>query len=108
MSPRPRFDSCSWTRSRNRMPKIAPSACVDPQAQLAPDVEVGPGCYVGPNVSLAEGCTLLPNSTIMGFTEIGPECVFFPGCVIGCYPQDLKYRGGTTRLVIGRQNVFRE
>jgi UDP-N-acetylglucosamine acyltransferase len=90
------------------MPNIAPSAHVAPQAVLAPNVEVGPGCYVGPLVVIGEGCRLLPNVTMLGRTDIGPDNIFHPGCVIGGSPQDLKYQGSDTRLVIGSGNVFRE
>lgn len=90
------------------MPQIAPGATVDPRAELADDVIVGPGCYVGPKVSLGGGCRLIANVTIIGRTEIGRDNLFYPASVIGAAPQDLKYKGGDTRLTIGDSNVFRE
>src|ERR1043166_5810202 len=90
------------------MPKIAPSATVERGATLADDVDVGPGCYIGPQVSVGAGTRLMANVTILGCTEIGGGNVFYPACVIGAAPQDLKYRGGDTRLRIGDYNVFRE
>lgn len=90
------------------MPRIAPSATVDPRAELADDVEVGPGCYVGPQVRIGAGTVLHPNATILGHTQIGEGNVFYPASVIGAIPQDLKYRGSDTQLVIGDHNVFRE
>jgi len=90
------------------MPRIAPSACVDPAAELADDVEVGPGCYVGPKVRIGAETRLLPNVTLLGRTDIGARNIFYPGAVIGAAPQDLKYQGTDTRLVIGDDNIFRE
>jgi len=90
------------------MPKIAPSAAVDPKASLADDIEVGPGCFVGPDVHLGPGCRLMPNVTVMGCTRVGKANLFFPGTVIGAPPQDLKYQGEKTQLIIGDGNVFRE
>src|SRR6476659_10072992 len=89
-------------------PKISPHAVVDEKAELADDVEIGPFCVVGPGVRLGPGCRLLNNVTIIGNTIVGPKNVFFPNAVIGATPQDLKYKGGDTRLEIGEGNVFRE
>ncbi|RIK68938.1 MAG: acyl-[acyl-carrier-protein]--UDP-N-acetylglucosamine O-acyltransferase [Planctomycetota bacterium] len=90
------------------MPKIAPSATVDPKAQLADDVEIGPGCYVGPKVTIGAGTVLMPNVTILGKTTIGKGNLFYPSTVIGAAPQDLKYKGTDTELIIGDENIFRE
>lgn len=90
------------------MTKIASNATVHPQAELAEGVEVGPGCYVGPEVRLGQGCVLLPNSTILGNTTIGSGNIFYPATVIGAAPQDLKYQGTNTQLIIGNDNIFRE
>src|SRR2546421_1348795 len=89
-------------------PKISPQAVVDEKAEIADDVEIGPFCVVGPHVKIGAGCKLLNNVTILGHTTIGQRNVFFPNAVIGASPQDLKYRGGDTRLVIGDDNAFRE
>jgi UDP-N-acetylglucosamine acyltransferase len=90
------------------MPRIAPSATVERGAELAEDVQVGPGCYVGPRVVIGPGTRLMANVTVLGHTRIGANNVFYPAAVIGAAPQDLKYRGGDTQLVIGDNNVFRE
>jgi UDP-N-acetylglucosamine acyltransferase len=89
-------------------PKIHPQAVVDEKAIIAEDVEIGPFCVIGPDVKIDSGCKLLNNVTILGHTTIGRENVFFPNSVIGAPPQDLKYRGGNTRLEIGDGNTFRE
>jgi UDP-N-acetylglucosamine acyltransferase len=90
------------------MPKIAPSATIHPEAEIAADVEVGPGCYIGPDVRLGAGCRLLPNVTLLGNTRIGTGNIFYPSTVIGAAPQDLKYQGADTQLLIGDHNIFRE
>lgn len=88
--------------------RLHPSSIIDPGAELADDVEVGPYCVVGPGVRLARGCRLDSHVVLQGDTEIGEGCRFFPFSSIGQPPQDLKFRGERTRLVVGRENVFRE
>lgn len=90
------------------MPKISPHAVIDPHAEIAEDVEVGPFCVIGAQVKIGSGCRLLNNVTILGRTTIGKDNVFFPNAVIGAAPQDKKFKGETTELVIGNANVFRE
>jgi UDP-N-acetylglucosamine acyltransferase len=90
------------------MPKISPLAVIDPSAKLAPDVDVGPFCMVGPEVSLGARCRLIANVTILGRTSIGAGNIFFPNSVIGADPQDLKYKGEHTSLIIGDNNQIRE
>ncbi len=90
------------------MTAIHPTAFVDPQAELGQNVEVGPFSYVGPNVHLGDGCHLAPRVTLLGPAIFGPRNAFHSGCILGAAPQDLKYRGGPTRLVVGRDNIFRE
>lgn len=90
------------------MPKISPLAVIDPSARLADDVEVGPFCTVGPDVTLGAGNKLLSHVVISGHTTVGEQNVFHPFCVMGGLPQDKKYRGELTRLVIGNRNTIRE
>lgn len=87
---------------------IHPTAFVEPSAELAGDVLVGPHGYVGPHVVLGRRCRLRNNVTITGHTTIGDDNVFYANAVIGEDPQDLKYKGGPTRLEIGHRNCFRE
>ncbi len=87
---------------------IDPTAVVDRRAELGRDVEIGAHCFVGPQVRLGDGCRLLPRVTLLGPAEFGPGNVFYPGCVLGAAPQDLKYKGGPTRLEVGAGNIFRE
>lgn len=90
------------------MPTISPLAVIDPRAELASDVEVGPFCVVGPDVRIGAGTRLMAHVTITGRTTIGKRNLFYPNSVIGCIPQDLKYKGEPTTLEIGDDNQVRE
>lgn len=87
---------------------IHPSAYIDPTARLGRDVTVGPNSFVGAGAELGDGCVLHNNVTVGARTRCGQRNVFFPQSIIGMEPQDLKYKGGPTRVEIGDDNVFRE
>ncbi len=89
-------------------PQLHPSARVAPGAQLGPDVRIGPYAVVGPRVKLGARCVLDAHVVIDGHTELGEDNHLFPFSCIGLQPQDKKFRGETTRLVIGDRNVIRE
>ncbi|WP_241180026.1 acyl-ACP--UDP-N-acetylglucosamine O-acyltransferase [Humisphaera borealis] len=88
--------------------KISDKAIIDPAAEIAEDVEIGPFCVIGPNVKIDAGCILHNNVTVSGNTTIGRDNIFFPNSVIGTAPQDKKFKGAATRLIIGTGNAFRE
>jgi UDP-N-acetylglucosamine acyltransferase len=90
------------------MAQIHPTAIVDPAAKIGADVTIGPYSIVGPHVTLGDGCTLHSNVLIQGHTTIGRGNVFMHSAVIGTQPQDLKYNGEPTQLIIGDNNTFRE
>ena len=90
------------------MANIHPSAVVDPHAELADDVVVGPFCLIGPRVRIGAGTVLRSHVVVEGRTEIGCRNVVYAGTSIGCAPQDKKYAGEDTRLVVGDDNVIRE
>ena len=90
------------------MSKIHPSAVIDPKASIGSGVEIGPFCVVGPQVAIGDGCRLHSHVVIEGHTEIGAACDIFPFASIGHIPQDMKYAGEESRLIIGRRNVIRE
>jgi UDP-N-acetylglucosamine acyltransferase len=90
------------------MANIHPTAIVDPKASLASDVEVGPFCRIGPFVKIGEGTKLLSHVVIEGWTTVGKHNTFFPFSVIGAVPQDLKYKGEPTEVIIGDHNIIRE
>ena len=87
---------------------IHASACIDPGAVLGRNVSVGPFSYIGAGAVLGDDCELHHNVTVTGNTVCGKGNVFFPSAVVGAVPQDIKYKGGPTRLEIGDNNVFRE
>lgn len=87
---------------------IHPSAIVNPEAKLAPDVNVGAYSVIGNQVVLGAGCRVDEHVVIQGPTRIGQRCRFFPFGSIGFPPQDLKYKGEPTELIVGDDNVFRE
>jgi UDP-N-acetylglucosamine acyltransferase len=87
---------------------IHPSAVIEPDAQLADGVTVGPFCVVGPEVSLAKGVVLKSHVVVTGQTSIGEDTVVFPFATIGEIPQDLKFDGEETKLIIGARNRIRE
>jgi UDP-N-acetylglucosamine acyltransferase len=84
------------------------SAVISPEATLAPDVVVGPHVVIGAGVSIGSGCVLGPFTRIDGPATIGERNHFAGQCSIGTPPQDLKYAGEHTELVIGNDNTFRE
>ncbi|NIM00818.1 MAG: acyl-ACP--UDP-N-acetylglucosamine O-acyltransferase [Acidobacteria bacterium] len=90
------------------MSKIDPQAVVDEAATLGAGVEIGPYCVVGPEVTLGDRCRLLSHVVVEGSTEIGPETVISPFASVGGAPQDLRYKGEDTRLIIGARNTIRE
>ena len=87
---------------------VHPSAIVEDGARIDPSATVGPLCVVGPHVTLMPRVELKSHVVVTGRTEIGEDTTVFPFAVIGEIPQDLKFRGEATRLVIGRRNRIRE
>jgi UDP-N-acetylglucosamine acyltransferase len=87
---------------------IHPTAVIAEGARLGEDVAIGPFCVVGPQVQLASGVRLHSHVVIDGRTEIGSQTQIFPFASIGTIPQDKKFQGEESRLVIGARNVIRE
>lgn len=90
------------------MTAIHPTAIVEPGARLGEEVAIGPYCIVGPEVELGEGVSLTSHVVVAGRTTIGPNTRIYPFASIGHPPQDLKYKGESSQLVIGANNVIRE
>ncbi|MEY4429666.1 MAG: hypothetical protein RLZZ182_2355 [Pseudomonadota bacterium] len=90
------------------MATIHPTALVDPQAQLADSVSVGPYTVIGPNVVIGEGTSIGAHCVIEGHTTIGRDNQIFQFASIGAAPQDKKYKGEPTQLIIGDRNTIRE
>lgn len=87
---------------------IHPSALVDVDAQLADDVEVGPFSVIEAGVSIGKGTVIGPHVVIRRNTTIGRDNRFFQFSSVGEDPQDKKYAGEETQLVIGDGNTIRE
>ena len=90
------------------MAQIHPTAIIEPGAKLAESVRIGPYCVVGAKVELAAEVELLSHVVVAGRTSVGEGTRIFPFASIGHQPQDLKYRGEDSALVIGRRNIIRE
>jgi len=90
------------------MNKIHSTAIINPKAKLGENITIGPFCIIGKDVTLGDNCILDSNVVINGNTRIGSDNRFFHSAVIGTNPQDLKYKGEPTQLIIGNNNTIRE
>lgn len=90
------------------MNDIHATAIVDPKASIGKDVRVGPYSIVGPNVTLGDGVAIEAHVVVDGHTHIGARTRVYPFASVGTPPQDLKYRGEDSRLIIGSDTVIRE
>ncbi|PJN94377.1 acyl-[acyl-carrier-protein]--UDP-N-acetylglucosamine O-acyltransferase, partial [Amaricoccus sp. HAR-UPW-R2A-40] len=87
---------------------IHPTAVVEPGARIGAGCRIGPYCVIGPDVMLAEGVILHSHVAIAGVTSIGAGTEIWPFASVGSAPQDLKYAGERTELIIGAKNRIRE
>jgi UDP-N-acetylglucosamine acyltransferase len=87
---------------------IHPTAVVDPKAQIDASVAIGPYAVVGPHVRIGAGTTVGAHAVIEGHTTIGRDNRIFQFVSLGAAPQDKKYAGEPTELVIGERNTIRE
>jgi UDP-N-acetylglucosamine acyltransferase len=87
---------------------IHPTAIISPDAKIAEDVEIGPYSIIGPSVSIGKETKIGPHVVIESHTDIGENCHILQFASIGAAPQDLKYQGEETRVVIGNHNTIRE
>jgi UDP-N-acetylglucosamine acyltransferase len=90
------------------MKRVHPTAIIDPRAELDSDVEVGPYSVIGAGVKIGKGSRIHSHASIQGNTTLGEGNVVFPFATIGSVPQDLKYRGEPSQLIIGDRNTIRE
>ena len=88
--------------------RIHPTAIVDERSSIGPDCDIGPFCVIGPDVKLEQGVRLRSHVVVDGDTRIGEGTEIFPFASIGGVPQDLKFKGENSRLVIGARNTIRE
>ncbi|HUN51205.1 MAG TPA: acyl-ACP--UDP-N-acetylglucosamine O-acyltransferase [Candidatus Sulfotelmatobacter sp.] len=89
-------------------PRIHPSAIIEEGATLHDGVVIGPYCCVGAAAELDAGVVLESHVVVSGRTRIGEATRIFPFASIGAEPQDLKYAGEASELVIGKHNLIRE
>ena len=89
-------------------PRIHPTAIIDPKAEIDSGVEIGPFCIVKNAVKIRKGTRLFSHVTVEGSADIGENCTIHSYASIGFPPQDLKYKGENTKLVIGNNNTIRE
>jgi UDP-N-acetylglucosamine acyltransferase len=89
-------------------PLINPRAVIDPRASLASDVRIGPFSVIGPDVHVDAGTWVGPHVVINGPARIGKDNRIFQFASVGDIPQDKKYRGESSELVIGDRNTIRE
>ncbi len=90
------------------MAQIHPTAIVDPAAELDASVRVGPYAVIGPHVRIGAGTAVGPHCVIEGHTTIGRDNTLFQFASLGAAPQDKKYAGEPTELVLGDRNTVRE
>ena len=90
------------------MSLIHPTAIIDPKAELDSSVKVGAYTIIGPNVQIGAGSEIGPHAVIEGHTTIGENNRIFQFASLGAIPQDKKYKGEPTRLIIGNGNTIRE
>lgn len=88
--------------------RIHPSAHIEVGAKIGAGAEVGPFSLVGADVSLAEGVIVKNHAVVTGWTDVGAGTVIFPFSCVGEIPQDLKFRGERTRLIVGARCRIRE
>lgn len=91
--------------------KIHPTSVVSKQAELGPDVEIGPFCHIIGRVRIDAGTKLISHVCVgsdSGVVEIGKHNTIYAGAAVGGPPQDLKYKGEATKLIIGDHNHIRE
>ena len=87
---------------------IHPSAIIEPGAKIGNGVSIGPFSYIGAEVELHDRVQIKSHVVVTGKTEIGRETIIYPFSVIGEVPQDLKFNGEKTSLIIGKRNKIRE
>lgn len=90
------------------MTDIASTSIIADTAKIGRDVRIGHFCVIGGDVSIGDETVIYNNVTIVGKTTLGSNNTVFPGAVLGTQPQDLKYNGEPTELIIGDSNLIRE
>ena len=87
---------------------IHKTAIIDPKSKISSTVSIGPYSVIGPDVEIDENTIIYSHVSISGHTKIGKRNKIYPFASIGSDPQDLKYNGEETKLIIGDENTIRE
>ena len=87
---------------------VHPSAVVEPGAVIGAGCSIGPFALIGPEVVLGAGVVVKSHAVVTGWTEVGAGTVIFPFACVGEVPQDLKFKGERTRLIVGARCRIRE
>lgn len=87
---------------------IHPSAVIEDGAKIGQNAQIGPFCHVGPDAVIGDNVVLKSHVSVVGHTSIGEGTVVFPFAALGSIPQDKKFRGEASRLIIGARNLIRE
>ena len=90
------------------MSLIHPNSFISKEVQLGKNVKIGPFCYLNGNIKIDDDTELKSHVAIAGKTFIGKNNIFYPFSNIGCDPQDLKFKGENSELIIGDNNIIRE
>jgi UDP-N-acetylglucosamine acyltransferase len=90
------------------MHRLHPTAIINSHAELAVDVEVGAYSVIGASVKIGKGTKIHSHVVVQGRTTLGEENVIYPFATVGSAPQDLKYKGEPSELIIGNRNTIRE
>lgn len=90
------------------MSNVHSTAVIDPKARIGQDVKIGPFCVIGPDVELGDRVELKSHVVVDGHTAIGEGTRVFPFASLGHAPQDLKFKGEPSALIIGKNNTIRE
>jgi len=87
------------------MTDIHSTAVIGASTKIGKGVRIGPYCVVGPFVQLDDAVTLKAHVVVDGHTIIGAETTIYPFASIGSDPQDLKYNGEPSQLIVGKNNT---
>ena len=87
---------------------IHPTAIIEDKVELGENVRIGPYVNIKSNVTIGDNTIIEPNAYIASYTKIGKNCKIFPSAVLGTIPQDLKFKGEFSELIIGDNTTIRE
>ena len=90
------------------MSQVHPNSFISEKVQLGKNVKIGPFCHLDGHIKISDNTELKSHVVVSGNTSIGKNNIFYPFSNIGCDPQDLKYEGEESHLIIGNNNIFRE